>query len=115
MNIGLLKAKPAWFELLLSPNGWLEGDILFLTNVNGNHWVAVEVILKERAIKVYDSYSDANSVDKILRTKMLTSLLVHVMPDTYNDPTSFVVEKPKEGVPHQGNEYVFVYVLMVKV
>ena len=27
MNVGLLEAKPAWFELLLSPNGWLEGDV----------------------------------------------------------------------------------------
>ncbi|KAK2663249.1 hypothetical protein Ddye_001823 [Dipteronia dyeriana] len=26
MNVGLLEAKPVWFELLLSPNGWLEGD-----------------------------------------------------------------------------------------
>ncbi|KAK3225224.1 hypothetical protein Dsin_005086 [Dipteronia sinensis] len=109
MNIGLLETKPTWFELLLSPKGWLEGDILFPANINGNHWVAVEVNLKERAIKVYDSYPDANSVDQILRCatclrKMLPSLLVHAMPDTYNDPTSFAVERPEEGVPHQGNE-----------
>ena len=86
---------------------------MFPANVNGNHWVAVEVNLKERAIKVYDSYPDANSVDGILRwatclRKMLPSLLVHAMPDTYNDPTSFAVERPEEGVPHQGNQYVLV-------
>ncbi|KAK2639256.1 hypothetical protein Ddye_027051 [Dipteronia dyeriana] len=109
MNVGLLEAKPAWFELLLSPNGWLERDILFPANVNGNHWVAVEVNLKELALKVYDSYPDANSVDEILRwatclRKMLSSLLVHTIPDTYNDPTSFAVERPEEGIPHQGNE-----------
>ncbi|KAK2662707.1 hypothetical protein Ddye_001281 [Dipteronia dyeriana] len=68
MNIGLLEVKPAWFELLLSPKGWLEGDILFPANVNGIHWVVVEVNLKERAIKVYDSYPYANSVDEILRS-----------------------------------------------
>ncbi|KAK0574581.1 hypothetical protein LWI29_025759 [Acer saccharum] len=26
MDVGLLVAKPAWFQLLLSPEGWLEGD-----------------------------------------------------------------------------------------
>ncbi|KAK2658620.1 hypothetical protein Ddye_005153 [Dipteronia dyeriana] len=109
MNIGLLETKPAWFELLLSPNGWLEGDILFPANVNGNHWVTVEVNLKERAVKVYDTYPDANSVGEILRwvtclRKMLPSLLVHAVPDTYNDPTSFVVERPEKGVPHQRNK-----------
>ena len=86
---------------------------MFPANVNGNHWVAAEVNLKERAINVYDSYPDANSVDGILRwatclRKMLPSLLMHAMPDTYNEPTSFVVERPKEGVSHQGNQYVLV-------
>ncbi|KAK3193330.1 hypothetical protein Dsin_024640 [Dipteronia sinensis] len=109
MNIGLLETKPAWFELLLSPIGWLEGDILFPANVNGNHWVAAEVNLKERGIKVYDSYPNANSVDQILRwatclPNILPSLLVHAMPDTYNDPTSFAVERPEEGVPHHRNK-----------
>ncbi|KAK2642219.1 hypothetical protein Ddye_023982 [Dipteronia dyeriana] len=91
MYTGLLEAKPAWFELLLSKNGWLEGDMLFPTNVNGNHWVAVEVDLKERVIKVFDSMLDAYIVDEILKwatclRKMLSSLLVHAMPNTYTDP-----------------------------
>ncbi|KAK2646922.1 hypothetical protein Ddye_022117 [Dipteronia dyeriana] len=103
MNTGLVEAKPAWFELLLSPNGWLEGDILFPANVNENHWVAVEVDLNERLIKVYDSKPDAYNVDQILKwatciRKMVPSLLVHAMPDTYTDPSSFTVERPKEGV-----------------
>ncbi|KAK2637945.1 hypothetical protein Ddye_025740 [Dipteronia dyeriana] len=92
--------------------------ILFPANVNGNHWVAVKVDLKERVIKVFDSMPDAYIVDEILKwatclRKMLPSLLVHAMPDTYTDPSSFMVERPGEGVPHQGNQYVFVYVLMV--
>ncbi|KAK3225952.1 hypothetical protein Dsin_005814 [Dipteronia sinensis] len=116
MYTGLLKAKPAWFELLLSANGWLEGDILFPANVNGNHWIAVEVDLKERVIKVFDSKLDAYSVDQILKwatclRKMLPSLLAYAMPDTYTDPSSFTVERPEEGVPHQQNQYVFIYLL----
>ncbi|KAK2633987.1 hypothetical protein Ddye_028779 [Dipteronia dyeriana] len=118
MYTGLLEAKPAWFELLLSTNGWLEGNILFLTNVNGNHWVAVEVDLKERVIKVFYSIPDAYIVDEILKwatclRKILPSLLVHAMSDTYTDLSSFMVERPEEGIPHQGNHYVFVYILMV--
>ncbi|KAK0602598.1 hypothetical protein LWI29_035116 [Acer saccharum] len=110
MNTGLLKAKPTWFELLLSTDEWLEGDILFPTNVNQNHWVTVEVDLNEWVIKVYDSKPDAYSVDQILKwatclRKMLPSLLVYVMPDTYTDPSSFTVERLEEGVPHQGNQF----------
>ncbi|KAK4848263.1 hypothetical protein QYF36_011039 [Acer negundo] len=158
MNTGLLEAKPAWFERLISPDGWLEGDtkiegrwgiatkgkkqfkhetyqwdntmkdyiigheplhaskhwqtvntILFPANVNKNHWVAVEVDLNERVIKVYDSMPDAYSVDQILKwatclRKMLPSLLVHGMPDIYTDPSSFTVERPEKGVPRQGNQ-----------
>ncbi|KAK2664773.1 hypothetical protein Ddye_003347 [Dipteronia dyeriana] len=79
--------------------------ILFPTNVNENHLVAVEVDLKERVIKIM---LDAYIVDEILKwatclRKMLPSLLVHAMPDTYTDPSSFTVERPDEGVPHQGN------------
>ncbi|KAK2655285.1 hypothetical protein Ddye_008337 [Dipteronia dyeriana] len=56
MNVGLLKAKPAWFELLISPNGWLEGDVSCISYIAIHYYiVAVEVNLKERAIKVYDS------------------------------------------------------------
>ncbi|KAK3189335.1 hypothetical protein Dsin_028896 [Dipteronia sinensis] len=109
MNTGLLEAKPAWFELLLSANGWLEGDILFPTNVNGNHWVAIEADLKERVIKVFDSKPNSYSVDQILKwatslRKMLPSLLAYAMPDTYTDPSSFTVERPEEGVPYQQNQ-----------
>ncbi|KAK2655825.1 hypothetical protein Ddye_008877 [Dipteronia dyeriana] len=83
--------------------------ILFPANVNGNHWVAVEVDLNERVIKVYDSKPDAYNVDQILKwatclRKMVSSLLVHVMLDTYTDPSSFTVERPKEGVPCQENQ-----------
>ncbi|KAK3205541.1 hypothetical protein Dsin_019587 [Dipteronia sinensis] len=107
MYTGLLEAKPAWFELLLSANGWLEGD--FPANVNGNHWVAVEVDLKEWVIKVFDSKPDAYSVDQILKwatclRKMLPSLLAYAMPDTYTDPSSFTVERPEKGVQHQQNQ-----------
>ncbi|KAK3219470.1 hypothetical protein Dsin_013440 [Dipteronia sinensis] len=83
--------------------------ILFPANVNGNHWVAVEADLKERVIKVFDSKPDAYSVDQILKwatclRKMLSSLLAYAMPDAYTDPSSFTVERPEEGVPHQQNQ-----------
>ncbi|KAK0608728.1 hypothetical protein LWI29_035101 [Acer saccharum] len=167
MDTGLLEVKPPWFEWLLSPDGWLDGDIkihgrwatatkgdkqfkhetyqwddtminyvkgkypkhasepwrtinniLFPANVNQNHWVAVEVDLNQRVIKVYDSIPDAYSVEQILKwatclRKMLPSLLVHVLPDTYTDSSSFMVERPEEGVPHQGNSYVYFNFLMV--
>ncbi|KAK2663048.1 hypothetical protein Ddye_001622 [Dipteronia dyeriana] len=63
----------------------------------------------ERVIKVYDSKPDAYNVDQILKwatclRKMVPSLLVHAMPDTYTDPSSFTVDRPKEGVPCQGNQ-----------
>ncbi|KAK3212352.1 hypothetical protein Dsin_017058 [Dipteronia sinensis] len=83
--------------------------ILFPANVNGNHWVAVEVDLKEQVIKVFDSKPDAYNVDQILKwatclRNMLPSLLAYAMPDTYTDPLSFTVERPEEGVPHQQNQ-----------
>ncbi|KAK2658965.1 hypothetical protein Ddye_005498 [Dipteronia dyeriana] len=94
--------------------------ILFPTNGNGNHGVSVEVNLKERVIKVFDSKSDVYSVDQILKwvtclRKMLPSLLAYAMPDTYTDPSSFIVERSEESIPHQGNQYVFIYVLIVMV
>ena len=76
--------------------------------------------MNEQIIKVYDSKPDTYSVNEILKwatclRKMLPSLLVTVMPETYTDPPSFTVERPEEGVPRQGNQYVFVYFLMVMV
>ncbi|KAK0580445.1 hypothetical protein LWI29_002051 [Acer saccharum] len=79
--------------------------ILFPANVNQNHWVAVEVDLNQRVIKVYDSMPDTYSVEQILKwatclRKMLPSLLVHVLLDTYTNSSSFTVERPEERVPH---------------
>ncbi|KAK3199143.1 hypothetical protein Dsin_022558 [Dipteronia sinensis] len=116
MYTSLLEAKPAWYELLLFVNGWLERDILFPANVNGNHWVAVEVDLKERVIKVFDTKPDAYSVDQILKwatclRKMLPSLLAYAMPDTYANPSSFMVERPEERVPHQRNHLIVGFLL----
>ncbi|KAK3199040.1 hypothetical protein Dsin_022455 [Dipteronia sinensis] len=71
--------------------------ILFSANVNGNHWVAIAVGLKERVIKVYDSLPEINSVLEITKwisclRKMLPSLLVHTMPDIYTDALPFAVQ-----------------------
>ncbi|KAK3221302.1 hypothetical protein Dsin_008327 [Dipteronia sinensis] len=82
--------------------------ILFPANVNGNHWVAIAVDLKERVIKVYDSLPEINNVLEITKwtsclRKMLPSLLVHTMPDIFTDALPFAVERPEKDIPNQGN------------
>ncbi|KAK2653337.1 hypothetical protein Ddye_013193 [Dipteronia dyeriana] len=82
--------------------------ILFPVNLNGNHWVAIVVDLKEWVITIYDSLPEINSVLEITKwisclRKMLPSLLVHTMPDIYNDALSFSVQRPEKDIPNQGN------------
>ena len=67
--------------------------------MNGNHWVAIAIDLKERIIKIYDSLPEINSVLEITKwtsclRKMLPSLLVHTMPDIYTDALPFAVQRP---------------------
>ncbi|KAK2651998.1 hypothetical protein Ddye_011854 [Dipteronia dyeriana] len=82
--------------------------ILFPANVNGNHWVAIAVDLKEWVITIYDSLPEINSVLEITKwisclRKMLPSFFVHTMPDIYNDVLPFAVQRPEKDIPNQGN------------
>ncbi|KAK2639284.1 hypothetical protein Ddye_027079 [Dipteronia dyeriana] len=82
--------------------------ILFPTNVNENHCVAIAVDLKEWVIAIYDSLPEINSVLEITKwisclRKMLPSLLVHTIPDIYNDALPFAVQIPEKDIPNQGN------------
>ncbi|KAK3224567.1 hypothetical protein Dsin_011592 [Dipteronia sinensis] len=84
--------------------------ILFPTNVNENHWVAIAFDLKKRVIKVYDSLLAINTELEIANWtsclgKMLPSLLVHTMSDIYNDALPFSVQRPEKDIPNQRNRY----------
>ncbi|KAK2649074.1 hypothetical protein Ddye_016563 [Dipteronia dyeriana] len=103
-------AKPHWFEILISEIGWLDGAILFPTKVNENHWVAIVIDLKERVIKVYDSFPSINSVMEITESisclrMMLSSLLMHTMPDIYTNASPFVVRRHEKDIPNQENRF----------
>ncbi|KAK2639644.1 hypothetical protein Ddye_027439 [Dipteronia dyeriana] len=67
MHTGVFEANPHWFQILLSEIGWLDGDILFPANVNGNHRVAIAVDLKEWVITIYDYLPEINSVLEITK------------------------------------------------
>ncbi|KAK2663699.1 hypothetical protein Ddye_002273 [Dipteronia dyeriana] len=102
MHIGVFEANPHWFQILLSEIEWLDGDVSYILQfmisiVSINHCgytpFFFDSVWRHIVITKWTS---------CLR-KMLSSLLVHTMPDIYNDVLPFAVHRPEKDIPNQGN------------